>query len=62
MKSHPELPKKMFNILGKNNINIQMISTSEIKISCVIDRGDVDRAVKLIHKGFELGKIGAKIE
>lgn len=62
MKSHPGIAEKMFNILGKNHINIQMISTSEIKISCVIDRADVDRAVKLIHKGFELDKIGAKIE
>jgi aspartate kinase len=54
MKSHSGVAATMFRALAKNNINIEMISTSEIKISCVIKVDDVDRAVQAIHNEFEL--------
>lgn len=54
MKSHSGVAATMFNALAENNINIQMISTSEIKISCIIIEEDTDRAVQAIHKAFEL--------
>jgi aspartate kinase len=54
MKSHSNVAATMFNALAKNNINIQMISTSEIKISCLIDEKDLDVAVRAIHDEFEL--------
>lgn len=62
MRSHPGVAQKMFEVMGKNGINIQMISTSEIKISCVIDREKVDTAVKAIHREFELDRIRSKIK
>lgn len=54
MKSHSGVAATMFRALAKNGINIDMISTSEIKISCVIREDDVDRAVQAIHEEFEL--------
>ena len=42
----------MFEALSENQINIQMISTSEIKISVIIDQKDADRAVNAIHAAF----------
>jgi aspartate kinase len=58
MKSHSGVAATMFRALAKNNINIEMISTSEIKISCVIQEKDVDRAVQAIHEEFELQEGG----
>lgn len=52
MESHPGTAAKMFEALYDANINIQMIATSEIKISVLIDRKDVDRAVSMIHERF----------
>ncbi|MCM1285102.1 MAG: aspartate kinase [Acetobacter sp.] len=52
MESHPGTASKMFEALYETNINIQMISTSEIKISVVIDADDADRAVAAVHKAF----------
>lgn len=52
MESHPGTASKMFESLYESNINIQMISTSEIKISVVIDAEDADRAVAAVHKAF----------
>ena len=49
MQSHFGVAAKMFEALSENQINIQMISTSEIKISCIIDRNDADKAVSAIH-------------
>ena len=43
---------KMFEALYESNINIQMISTSEIKISVIIDAENADRAVSAVHKAF----------
>jgi aspartate kinase len=54
MKSHSGVAAMMFNALARNNINIQMISTSEIKVSVVINAEDIDRAVQAIHDAFEL--------
>jgi aspartate kinase len=56
MRSHSGVAAKMFQSLADNGINIEMISTSEIKISVVIDEKDVARAVNAIHKKFNLGK------
>ncbi|MGN0534338.1 MAG: aspartate kinase [Eubacterium sp.] len=52
MESHPGTASKMFEALYESNINIQMISTSEIKISVVINADDADRAVSAVHKAF----------
>jgi aspartate kinase len=57
MKAHSGVASKMFQILAKEGINLQMISTSEIKISAVIDSTEIDKAVKALHKGFELHKL-----
>jgi aspartate kinase len=56
MRSHAGVAAAMFEVLGKNGINIEMISTSEIKISCVVKRKDVEKAVRLLHQKFGLGK------
>ena len=50
MQSHSGVASKMFEAMSNNNINIKMISTSEIKISCIIDRDDADKAVSAIHE------------
>jgi len=52
MKSHAGVAAKMFKLLSENNINIQMISTSEIKISCVIDEKFSELAVRVLHDKF----------
>jgi aspartate kinase len=59
MRSHSGVAAKMFQSLADNGINIEMISTSEIKISVVIDEKDVAKAVNAIHKKFNLGKAKA---
>ena len=56
MQSHPGVAARMFSCLGKAGINIDMISTSEIKISCAVKKEEGERAVRLIHEAFELGK------
>lgn len=52
MESHPGTATKMFEALYERGINIQMISTSEIKISVIIDLNDADRAVSAVHSAF----------
>ena len=56
MQSHFGVAARMFDTLSKNGINIMMISTSEIKISCVVDVEQVDAAVKALHESFDLAK------
>lgn len=56
MKSHPGVAATMFDVLAKNKINIEMISTSEIKISCIIDNAAVNKAVTALHAAFKLNK------
>ncbi len=52
MMNHPGVAGKMFQALGKESINIEMISTSEIKISCVIKKSDGAKALKAVHAEF----------
>ena len=55
MRSHPGVAAKVFEVLGAERINIEMISTSPIKISCVIAADRVPDAVRALHATFELG-------
>jgi aspartate kinase len=55
MRSHPGVAAKVFEVLGAERINIEMISTSPIKISCVISADRVPVAVNALHKAFDLG-------
>ena len=55
MKSHSGIASRMFTVLAREGINIMMISTSEIKISCVIDEKFTELAVRALHDEFELG-------
>ncbi len=56
MKSHTGIAAKMFETLAENSINIEMISTSEISISCIIKKKFGDLAVRALHEKFGLGK------
>lgn len=55
MRSHPGVAAKVFQVLGEEKINIEMISTSPIKISCVIAADEVPTAVRVLHRAFDLG-------
>jgi len=59
MRSHVGIASKMFKALADEGINIQMISTSEIKISVVIDEKYLELAVRVLHKAFELDQAPA---
>jgi aspartate kinase len=56
MKSYPGVASRMFKTLAEHAINIEMISTSSIKVSCVIERSQVEAAVKALHNEFGLGQ------
>ncbi len=56
MRSHSGVAAKMFEVLGKAGINIQMITTSEIKISVIVDEASVDQGANVVHTGFGLGQ------
>ena len=56
MRSHPGVATKLFQTLSDENINVKMISTSEIKISVVIDEKYLELAVRVLHKAFGLDK------
>ena len=58
MRSHPGVAAKVFGVLAQEGVNIDMISTSPIKISCVIARDRVERAVQVLHGAFELSGPG----
>jgi aspartate kinase len=58
MRSHPGVAAKVFGVLAREGVNIDMISTSPIKISCVIDHDRVQQAVQLLHSAFELSGPG----
>src|SRR3954466_5841054 len=62
MKSHPGVAAKTFEVIGNAGINIEMISTSPIKISCVIREEDVPTAVRELHTAFGLGEDGVQPE
>ena len=54
MRSHAGVARKMFETLAKENINIMMISTSEIKVSCIIEEKYTELAVRVLHEAFGL--------
>ena len=56
MRSHTGVAQKMFSALAKAEVNIIAITTSEIKISCIIDPNDADKALQAVHAAFELDK------
>ncbi len=62
MRSHPGVAAKVFEVLGAEKINIEMISTSPIKISCVISAEQVPGAVRALHEAFELGADAVRAE
>ncbi|MHB1502843.1 MAG: aspartate kinase [Acidimicrobiales bacterium] len=54
MRSHPGISAKMFEVLAQQGVNIEMISTSSIRISCVVRAGAVESAVQALHEAFDL--------
>ena len=56
MKTNPGVAATMFEVLAAEGVNIEMISTSSIRISCVVRARDVERAVLALHAAFELDK------
>ena len=56
MKTHTGVAQRMFRALADNKVNIQNITTSEIKISCIIDKEQATRALQVVHDAFELEK------
>ncbi len=56
MRTHAGIASKAFKALSENDVNIQIISTSEIKITMVIDKSLVEKAVQVLHEEFELDK------
>ncbi|UCH00319.1 MAG: aspartate kinase [Deltaproteobacteria bacterium] len=60
MRNHAGVASKMFEALSKESINISMISTSEIKISCVVEEKYTELAVRALHEAFGLGNEGEK--
>lgn len=56
IRSHPGYADKMFGALAKEGINIVSITTSEIRITCLIDKAEVQKAVQALHAAFELEK------
>jgi len=62
MRSHPGVAAKVFGVLAEEGVNIEMISTSPIKISCVIGRDRVEQAVQALHSAFGLAGEGTIAE
>lgn len=56
MASNPGVAAEMFAVLADNNIQVKMVSTSEIKVSTVVDESNMMKAVQVLHQAFELGK------
>lgn len=56
LSGQPQIPAKLFSTLGKHGINIKMIATSEMKITCIVSKKQAQQAAKLIHDAFELHK------
>ena len=54
MLGTPGIAARMFRALAEGGINIEMISTSEIRITCLVARDQVDKGVRILHKAFEL--------
>ena len=62
MRSHSGVASTMFQTLSQEGINIQMISTSEIKISCIVDAKYTELAVRVLHEAFGLSNKDIKVE
>ena len=62
MRSHSGVACKMFETLSSEGINILMISTSEIKISCIIEMKYSELAIRVLHEAFALDKLSVKAE
>ena len=62
MRSHSGIASKMFATLAAEGVNIQMISTSEIKVSCIIDDKYTELAVRVLHDSFDLGQTDVREE
>jgi aspartate kinase len=62
MRNHSGIASTMFSVLAKEGINISMISTSEIKVSCVIEEKYTELAVRALHDAFELDKVNLEDE
>ena len=56
MRSHAGIASQVFSALSKEGVNIEMISTSEIKVSCVIESKYTELAVRVLHDAFNLGE------
>ena len=56
MRSHSGIAAKMFEAMARERVNIEMISTSEIKISCVVRKAHAERAVRAVHRAFGLNR------
>jgi aspartate kinase len=57
MRSHTGVAQRMFKALADAKVNIQNITTSEIKISCIIAKQDGEKALQIVHDAFELEKV-----
>jgi aspartate kinase len=57
MRTHTGVAQRMFKALSDSKINIQNITTSEIKISCIIDKENAPKALQIVHDAFELGNV-----
>ena len=53
---HQDMQQICFNALGEENVEIEMITTSEIRITCLVKEEDVEKSVKSLHSKFELDK------
>jgi len=61
MRSHAGIVSQLFQVLGEENIHVQLVSTSEIKISVVIAEKDLERAVRSLHQVFQLGQVKEEV-
>jgi aspartate kinase len=59
MRSHSGVAAKMFEVLSREGVNIMMISTSEIKISCVVEEKYLELAMRALHTAFGLDRVSA---
>jgi aspartate kinase len=62
MKTHPGVAADMFEALAEAGINIDIIATSSIRISCLVRAADVERAVRTVHERFRLAEPGVAEE
>jgi aspartate kinase len=59
IRSHPGIAARTFSTLEAHGVGLRMISTSPIKVSCLVDRGDVERGVRALHEAFSLSAAAA---